>query len=79
MSFTKVCVCVCVCVCVYGYIREIKKLYIIPKLAFTVQKKMVQNEGIPFHFFTGSDKAHQQPDQYFMGQNVIDFLCIPLY
>ena len=40
---------------------------------------MVQNAGIPFHFFTGSDKAYQQPDQYFMGQNVIDFLCIPLY
>ena len=40
MSFTKVyvCVCLCVCVCVCGYMWEIKKLYIIPNSAFTVQK-----------------------------------------
>ena len=34
----RACVFLCVCVCVCGHIREIKKLYIIPNLAFTVQK-----------------------------------------
>ena len=58
MSFTKVCVracvrvCVflCVCVCVCGYIRAIKKLYIIPNLAFTVQKKWFKTPA--FHFIS---------------------------
>ena len=61
ISFTKVCVCVCVslcvCVCVCGYIREIKKLYIIPNLAFTVQKN-------------GSKRRHSISFLYWFRQSV---------